>query len=640
MKKLLLLFSVITLWANNLPAAPGFTEKEKSVIYTNAIKVLENYNLTINQIGEDIVNNIDKAKSGAESLLELFVNRQVLIYNDLDPSHKLSEFYEAETYSHNIILWYPDGITINLDLANARVSEISAHDENVYSLDILVKKTINGNYMNQALNKSSADLTFRIAFTVENKSLGKFRIVGIRSASSNYVIDDSQALREVNSEDFTSEDLAKIRSEIKTVLGDYSNYLSLIGDPQEPAEDKVHYKESFTGLFRNTDARVYNDIMPDPQTSLLTVTEYLAGFVNDYPNGIRNLSVYPDSVKFGRIIKDQDGSFYTYADADKFFSGSYKGKEIFREMFPLIFKVSFTAAGKVFSDFRISSIDIAAVNFYEAAPGAVEAPKPQTIIKPVSRKGLGMSINASFGQTSINDGNIKTMTLEDNQHNWDVSPLYGFISAIGVHYYFNDNLSIKSGLEYNKYSGSFNLSGKFTSGVTSTDINSDTYYKVIEASYDSIVTINYITFPLVVSYTSGKPGRLGFYGEAGLKVSIPKNAHYRDTGYYKYYGYYPNHPVFTQIVNIKELGYYTREDINTKGSVNIRGFNVALYASAGVNIPLGYYSSVTVGPEIVIGLSDIAAGRKTYTDIFGKEYTHEPTKIKNFGLKVTLAYKL
>ena len=88
-------------------------------------------------MGEYVVNDIEKAKSSAESFLELFVNRQVLIYNDLDPAHKLSEFYEAETYSSNIILWYPDGLSIQLDLGNAKVSDIMTHEENVYSIDIL-----------------------------------------------------------------------------------------------------------------------------------------------------------------------------------------------------------------------------------------------------------------------------------------------------------------------------------------------------------------------------------------------------------------------------------------------------------------------------------------------------------------------
>jgi hypothetical protein len=620
--------------------AVEFSVKEKSIIYTNAVKVLDNYQTIINQIGEYVVNDIEKAKSDVESLLELFVNRQVLIYNDLDPSHKLSEFYEAETYSSNIILWYPDGLSIHLDLGNAKVSDIMNHDENVYSIDILVKKSINGNYLNQTLNKNVEELTFRIAFGLENKSLTNFKIVGVRSASSKFVIDYTKALKEVNSEDFNTEDMGKIRSELKTLLKDYTNYLSLIGDPQEEAQDKEFYKTSFLKLFQSNDIRVFNDIDPEPQTSLISVTDYLTGYSANYPNGIKNLSINPDSAKFGKVMKADEGNYYTYVDANKFFSGSFKGKDAFRKMFPLIFKISFNASGKTFTGFTINSIDISSVNFYEATPGNTTEKKPETIIRPVTRKGFGMSLIVSLGQTQINSKDITTLSLTEDMHSWNTSPLYGYITALGLSYYFTDNISIRSGIEFNMYSEKFNLSGKFTNNTLSTDINTSAYYKIVEASYDSLVTINYLTFPLLINFTSGKPGKLGFYGEAGIKISVPAKASYSVTGYYKTSGYYPSHPVVTQYLDQAELGFSNRTDINSTGKIKMSGFNLAFYSSVGVNIPLGYYSSINIGPEVIIGLSDILSDKKKYVDIFGKSYTHQPTKIQNFGIRISLAYKL
>lgn len=72
----------------------------------------------------------------------------------------------------------------------------------------------------------------------------------------------------------------------------------------------------------------------------------------------------------------------------------------------------------------------------------------------------------------------------------------------------------------------------------------------------------------------------------------------------------------------------------------MKGYNLAFYSSAGINILLGYYSSINIGPEVFIGLSDILSDKKKYVDIFGKSYTHQPTKIKNFGIKICLTYKL
>jgi hypothetical protein len=618
-----------------------FSAKEKAIIYTNSIKVLQTYETVINQIGVSVVTDIEKAKSSSESLLELFVNRQVLVYNDLDPAHKLSEFYEAETYSNNIVLWYPDGISITLDLVNARVSEIISHEENVYSIDILVRKSINGNYLNQTLNKNTEELTFRIAFNLEKNSPGKFRIVGIRSAASNFLIDYSQALKEVNNEDFNSEDLVKIHSEIKMVLQDYANFLSLIGDPQESTEDKSFYKDSFLKLFPGTDNRVYNDIMPDPQTKLIPVTDYLTTYIADFPNGIKNLSINADSAKFGKVMKAEDGSYYTYTDANKFFSGNYKGKDVFREMFPLIFKISFTAAGKTFSDFRITGIDISSANFYEATPGAANMAKPEIVIKPVTRKGLGLSFSGSFGKTSIIDNNIESLTMDKNFHSWNVTPLFGFAGAVGITYNFTDNISFRSGLELSKYSERFNLSGKFTDKVLSTDINGDSYYRIIEAEYDSVVNINFISLPLVINYTSGKPGQLGFYAEGGVKISIPTKVVYKDSGNYQFYASpYSNFIEAKDALLAPELGFYSRENIDETGNVNLKGISLAFYASAGVNIPVGYYSSFQIGPEINFGISDIMGKEETYKDIFHKPYPHQPVKIKNFGLKISFVYKL
>jgi hypothetical protein len=620
--------------------AVEFSDKEKMVINTNAIKVLENYQTILNKMGEYIVSDINKAKSTEESFLELFVNRQVLIYNDLDPSHKLSEFYESESYSNNIILWYPDGLSVKFDLGNAKVSDIMTHEGDVYSIDILVKRTLSGNYLNQAVNNEVEDLIFRIAFATENNSFSRFRIAGVRNASSNFAINDMQILKEVNNQEFNREDMAKIQSELKSILNDYTNYLSLIGDPKENSEDKEFYKTSFIKLFKNVDVRIYNDINPEPQASLISVNDYLLSYLTDYPDGIKNLSINADSAKFGNVIKDVEGYYYTYVKANKFFSGSFRGKDVFRTMSPLTFKISFNASGKAFTEFTISSIDISSVNFYEAAPGKINEQKPVLLLKPVTRKGFGLSFTGSFGPTYVNSKDITSLTVPENQHSWNVSPQFGYLIALGIGYNFNDHIAVRSGLEFSKYSTMFNLNGKYTSGFQSFDINVDPYYKIVNADFDSLISINYITIPLIINYTSGKPGKFGFYGEGGFKISIPVNSSFSNTGNYITSGYYPYHEDVTQYLYLQELGFENRENIDETGKNTITGINISFYSYAGLNIPLGYYSSVTIGPEITLGLSDIINNGQKYFDIFGKSYDHQPTKINSFGIRISFVYKL
>jgi hypothetical protein len=639
MMKRVILFNIVLLAFLSGTRAADFSEKEKSVIHTNALKVLENYNTIMNQLGLSVIKDAEKTASESQRFLELFVNRQVLIYNDLDPSHKLSEFYEAETYTNSLILWYPDGITVMLDLANVKVSEIMSHDENVYSIDLLVKKAINGNYLNQAVNRNTEELTFRIAFSMKNNSPSNFRIVGIRSSSSRFVIDNAKVMKEVNSSNLNAGDLERIHGDVRAVLADYRNFLSLLGDPGEPADDKAHYSESFSGLFQSADVKIYNDITPSAKTSLISVADYLKGYTEDYPQGIKNLALNTDSVKFGQVIKSENGGYYIYADITKFFSGSYKGKEVFREIFPLNFKIAFNAADKSFIDYKIAAIDISSVNFYEATPGAEDV-KPQLTIKPVGRKGFSAYMSGSFGQSSIDDKDIKTLTIEDNAIAWTIKPGYGLRSSAGIIYYFNDNISASAGIELGRYSTKMSLSGTFTNNTTSIDGNSEVYYKMVDAAYDSVVTINYLTIPFMAGYTSGKPGKTGFYVEAGLGVSLPVKSIYLTTGDYKAYGYYPSHPTVTKYMYNNELGFFSRESINKKRSRGIEGMNLSFSASAGVTLPLGYYSSVKIGPEVIIGISDPLKAKDVYTDSYGKSYPHQPARIRSLGLRAAFTYKL
>ena len=68
----------------------------------------------------------------------------------------------------------------------------------------------------------------------------------------------------------------------------------------------------------------------------------------------------------------------------------------------------------------------------------------------------------------------------------------------------------------------------------------DDFYKIVDADLDSLVKMNFLTIPLMVSFTSGKPGKFGFYGEAGIKVSIPVITTYNTAGNYETKGYYPD----------------------------------------------------------------------------------------------------
>lgn len=295
MKYSLTILLAILLITPKLSAADEFSDKEKAVIYTHSLNILQEYLRLINEMGEYAVSNTEAAQSSLESFLELFVNRQVLIYNDLDPAHKLSPFYEAETYVTNLMLWYPDGMRISMDFENAKVGNIIQHDADIYSLDILLTKNINGNYLNRTQNQNTEDLLFRVAFNKKMGGFGGYKIVGIRNTDAANVPDFNKNIDEVNAEDFDENDQHKIEEGMRAIMNDYVNYIALLGNPEEFEEDKVFYRESFRSLFENENVKLYNDLTPDPENTIISIEEYINILKEDYPQGIKNVSIPVDS---------------------------------------------------------------------------------------------------------------------------------------------------------------------------------------------------------------------------------------------------------------------------------------------------------------------------------------------------------
>ena len=126
--------------------AQDFSARDKMIVYSECLELLDKYQMLVNRLSETGGAGFDQSVSTGESLIELFINRKVLIYNDLDPQHQLSEYYELETYTSNMVMWYPDGMQIQLDLKDAKTCDIRRHDEGLYSTDIMVNKRIQGNY--------------------------------------------------------------------------------------------------------------------------------------------------------------------------------------------------------------------------------------------------------------------------------------------------------------------------------------------------------------------------------------------------------------------------------------------------------------------------------------------------------------
>lgn len=639
MKNLAAVFILLAFTFSLMASPVDISEKDRTVIYTHSLNSLKDYQRLINEVGEFTVSDAEAAKSSAEGFLELFVNRQVLIFNDLDPSHNLSPFYEAETYISNLLLWYPDGMLVNLDFDNARVGNIMQHEADVYSLDILLSKRIDGNYLNRTINNNNEELLFRVAFNKKGAGFSNYKIVGIRNTDATIIPDFNKNLEEVASEELNENELIQVSDGMKAVMYDYSNYLALLGDPEEFEEDKEFYRESFRALFENSEVIVYNDIAPEPENYLISVEDYLANLKTNYPSGIRNISLPVDSAKIGKAIKAEEGFYYAYLNVDKFFSGNFEDKDLFREMFPITVKIRFEKSGNAFTDFKIQSVDIEAEDYYQSGEATDQLELPSMTITTVSRKGWSLGFEGSYGQSPVENQTISSLAEAADDHSWESIPGYGLKAGVNAFYFFNDNFGIKTGLSYNTYQSNFKLQGLFTESDLSKDVNDDSYNKIVYADYDSAVDLSYICLPLALNFTSGKPGKIGFFVEAGAIFGYKLTATYHTIGEYEFYGFYPYHPTVTQILRIPELGFYEQQNIDREGDIRTASFNISGYASLGLNISLGYFSTLKIGPELHYGISDIDLGNQ-YEDIFGNVRTHRPTILKKYSLKLSYILKL
>jgi hypothetical protein len=619
--------------------AQDFSAKNSMIIYTECQNLLNDYQFFVNRLAESGQAGFEGSLGTSELLMELFINRKVLIYNDLDPQHQLSDYYEVETYISNMVLWYPDGIKISLDLKNAKTSEIRKHDEGLYSTDIMVQKKIQGNYLNKSVNTNTEELIFRIAFAEQNNDFKEFKIVGVRNSKSAGFMVDNQALYALKKIELTDNEKGKILNDIKQVLSDYQRSLILLGDTIETEEDKDFYREAFMNLFPDSAVKIFNDIEDKPKKTLISVEEYLNNYRDYYPGGIRNLAVNIDSAEFGDVIPADDGSYYSYVYADKFFSGKFQNKNIYRVSTNLVFKIIFGRTDNLFTGFKIESIDRSGLAFLQSTGQVDEQAVPANQIQPITRKGFHLSAFANAGYSSIGNKNISSLTMESDYHEWQIDPLIAFSGGIGVDYFFGDHIGLGIGAGYGYFSTTYSLEGNFAEPLLSYDINDAPFYKRINSDIDSSVVISCLHFPIQLTGHSNKPQKIGMYGKAGIIASVILDAKYDYRGNLYYWADYSpdpeHHKHGIDSLLIPEFGFYEKTD--HEGDAGLKKFFISGSISAGVNIPLAYFTTLQIGPVFNFSITDMAE-KSDYYDIFGNQYDHKPVSLNYFGLEISIRF--
>ena len=630
-----IIFTLIIATIINSAIAANFSEKQKTIIYNEAIKVLINYQNLTNRLSDDVI-NLNEVGKTSQSIIDLFVSRKSIIFNDLDPSHKLSEVYELETYMANLLLWYPEGMKIKLDFENLKAGNIISHENEIFTVDILTTKKIEGNYLNRQQNSNTEELLFRIAFFQRDKVFENYRIAGIRNSKGSSLSNDSKLLAEVKSVEFSEKDMELIKNQTYTLFQDYVNYLNLLTDPKEPVEDKDYYGLSLLGLFQDSTLKVANDIEPEPQDRWISINEYQQNLLSFYPDGVKNIGMNIDSAEYGKIIAQGDNRYYFNGYVVKFFAGKYMGKSVFRDNSKYDFKVSFERDENTFKNFQLTSIDKFETALYDQSKITPNQELPQSPISSLKRKGLFVGLAFGGGATGFSDNNLTSNPIL----NWTSAGKTSVNISGMATWYLNNKIGVSGGLSYSKFAVNMTLNGDFQNRVYETDINNEPFLRKITADYDSLVNLNYLSIPISVIFHSNKnPEKWGFYAEAGLTASFNINSTYKTTGNITSSGYYEQYPVTMQINTDPAFGFYSRQNINITGDANTSGFLLGLKTSFGISYPINYFTTVYCGPEIHWGLSNVSNLTEN-RDAFGVTSTAKNVGISSYGIKFGISYKL
>lgn len=628
-----IVFAILLILPGLYAFSDDFTDKQKAIIYNEAIKTLRNYELYNNQIADE-VDIVELNKTG-QKLIDLFVSRKAIVYNDLDPSHKLSEAYEMETYLANMLLWYPDGMKISLDFENLKAGNIISHGNDIYTVDIMTTKKIDGNYLNQQTNNQTEELLYRIAFFQQNNTFENYRIAGVRSSKSTSAASDTKILAEVKSIEFSEKDMQIIKEQTKFLMNDYINFLNLLTDPKETDEDKSFYSISFLGLFKDSTQSIANDIEPEPMNRWITVTEYQRNLRASYPEGIKNIGMNIDSAEYGKVIPEGNENYYINGYIDKFFSGKYQSKTVFRDNSKYDFKVSFQRDENTFKNFKLSSIDKFGVNLYNSNGEAATQELPQQAIGSLKRSGLYLGLSAGAGFTNYSDVNLTGNELAP----WTITGNASLSFEASATWYIKSRFGLSTGLAYNQYSANTSLYGDFRSTEYKTDFNNEQYLNNVTASYDSLLNFGYLSIPLsLVFHTNYSPEKWGIVAEFGIVNSIKLHSGYKTTGSIGTSGYYEQYPVGLQIISAPEYGYYTRTDINTKGKADLAPYNLSVKAFVGFTYPVNYFTTVFIGPELSFNVNTISKASEVQ-DPFGTITKAKSVGLSKYGIKFGVNYK-
>jgi len=162
---------ILFLWAGQIASAQESPVWDKPALRDSIIAILSKYQILHNKLNNQTDPLVER------EFVHLFANPKVQVVNDLEWQSQSTKI-SIEEYIIKVSDLFPDGLTINLDLARLTIGQPKYDRNNRYIIRIRINRSLNGISGGKVFS-SNQRIIFQIAFFYNNNSPGSFAFYGM-----------------------------------------------------------------------------------------------------------------------------------------------------------------------------------------------------------------------------------------------------------------------------------------------------------------------------------------------------------------------------------------------------------------------------------------------------------------------------
>ncbi len=562
-----------------------FKDWEIKRIHEDTKGVIDLYNTYSDIIGDISETREDREKFFIPQLVELFVSKKAMVYNDLDPDKKAGEKLPIERYAANIILWYPNGLATEVSLKNIEFGDIQQMDEENYFINVNAIKYISGFYLGQKLNRVTSLLEYRIGFQKKDRVYTNYKIAGINFIKT--VRPMPEPAGEINGKPIVTQGDRKV----------------LYAIPPIPEADTVFWSlptgfegESFTN-------EILVDITKEARSGIIKVRgKNPSGFgeesvfqviVNELPDGAGEITGEPI------VMAGQQGLVYKVPEiknADEYVWNLPFGVSGRSKTNRIKINIGESATAGQIRVYGKNRFGRGETSFFQLK--IIEKPRP-----------LSVCLYATPSQTSLK---IPSFTSTEHQEYSKpaVNPENVVNYGLKIGYMFNAKHDLKigigTGIELSAFKSGLSMESYIDSIHGLTDKNNDTYEKRTTGNgIQENVELSYMSIPVCLKIVYSFSKNFHTFVDGGINFSILSSASFSANGTTSYRGFYPDYNVV--LYGIEDYGFIDDNTIEiSNGKLEVASQNMIAFVQAGIEYSISNQFGVFAGINYENGISDIS----------------------------------